>query len=68
MKIRVVFAHPQHGGAAVEYLIVTIFSLVLTAAGIGMVVKTIKQKINDIESATDIDLDQDWLDRWEWDK
>lgn len=50
------------GGAAIEYIIVSTFALLLAVAGITFVSKTVKEKIKTIEDKLGITLESDDFD------
>lgn len=50
------------GGAAIEYIIVSTFALLLAVAGITFVSKTVKEKIKTIEEKLGITLESDDFD------
>ena len=52
----------QEGGAAVEYIVVSIFGLLLAFAAIGMVAKTVKAKLQKFEEKVGIEWDDSVLD------
>lgn len=57
--------HQQCGGAAIEYIIVSIFATITAVAGVGFVAKLAKEKINAMTEQIDQDgsLEQpDFLD------
>ena len=49
----------QHGGAAIEYIIVSTFATLLAIAAIAFVSTSIKQKIEELEQKTGIEFDQE---------
>lgn len=59
-----VFKKGQAGGAAVEYVIVSIFGLVLAIAGIAIVTKTVKAKLGQFEEKMGIPIEDEALDAW----
>ncbi|MGE0174798.1 MAG: hypothetical protein AB7T49_18540 [Oligoflexales bacterium] len=50
----------QTGGAAIEYIIVSIFAIVVAAGGITLVSKAIKKQIEEIQQKYGIEIDADW--------
>ena len=57
--LRCFSAHSQSGGAALEYIIVSIFGLVLSLGAMSFLTKVAKQKLSSIESALGIEIDLD---------
>lgn len=54
----------EAGGAAVEYVIVSIFGLVLAMAGVAIVTKTVKAKLTQFEEKMGITIEDEALDAW----
>lgn len=54
----------EAGGAAVEYVIVSIFGLVLAMAGVAIVTKTVKAKLTQFEEKMGIPIEDEALDTW----
>lgn len=54
-------AMPEYGGAALEYVIVTIFGLVLSLAAISFVSDSMKTKFDRLSKATGVDFDMSSL-------
>lgn len=59
-----VFKKGEAGGAAVEYVIVSIFGLVLAMAGVAIVTKTVKTKLTQFEEKMGIPIEDEALDTW----
>lgn len=57
--------HREHGGAALEYIIVSIFGLLLTAASVSLVGRAIKEKLAAYEQELGIELNLPLLDEHE---
>jgi Flp pilus assembly pilin Flp len=55
---RVLARHGQHGGAAIEYIIVSLFAAVVALAAITYVGKVLKQKVDDIASKMGVESDE----------
>lgn len=53
----------EAGGAAIEYVIVSIFGLVLAMAGVAIVAKTVKTKLKQFEEKVGVPIDAE-LDAW----
>jgi Flp pilus assembly pilin Flp len=51
----------EYGGAALEYVIVSVFALGLTVAGIALVGTTIKHKLKDLSQSFDEELELEIL-------
>jgi Flp pilus assembly pilin Flp len=51
----------EAGGAAIEYIIVSIFAMVVAVAGVTLVSKAVKKKLDDIQQKYGIELESDGL-------
>lgn len=59
--MRLFFPDPETGGAALEYIIVSVFGLLLAIAAIGFVAQTAKQKMATVEQKLGVSFDLDAL-------
>ena len=55
-------SHPERGGAAIEYLLVSIFALVLTIAAMTGVRAMVMAKLGEVDSGHHIDMSEFKLD------
>jgi hypothetical protein len=59
--MRIFFPNPETGGAALEYIVVSVFGLLLAIASIAFVGNAAKQKLGAIEQQLGIELNLDEL-------
>jgi hypothetical protein len=59
--MRIFFPNPETGGAALEYIVVSVFGLLLAIASIAFVGNAAKQKLAAIEQQLGIELNLDEL-------
>jgi len=59
--MRIFFPNPETGGAALEYIVVSVFGLLLAIASITFVGNAAKQKLGAIEQQLGIELNLDEL-------
>ena len=50
----------QFGGAAIEYILVSLFATVFTVTAIGFVSKVIKEKVTEMQTKLGVNIEADW--------